>query len=357
MSRRLVVEADGGSRGNPGEAAYGAIVRDPETGEVLAEVAEAFGIATNNVAEYRGVIAGLRAAREVDPAAQVEVRLDSRLLVEQLTGNWKIKSPDLRLLADEVRRVLPSDRVSYVWVPREQNIHADRLVNQALDGASTLFSIARPRPGVPAGHEPSPATWLLLVRHGRTPYTRARRYSGGGLPGPSLDDVGRKQAAWVADQVASRGADAVISSPTVRCRETSEIISARLGVPVTVDDDWREHEFGEWEGLTPDEVARRYPDELAAWRASATAVVPGGESRAALAARVQRARDRVIEQYSGQVPVIVTHSMPIKMLVCLALGAPLTATAQVQPAPGSLTELRTYADGTAVVTGLGIRPQ
>lgn len=355
MTRRLVVEADGGSRGNPGEAAYGALVRDPATGEVLAEVAEAIGIATNNVAEYHGVIAGLQAAREVDPSAQVEVRLDSRLLVEQLTGNWKIKNSDLKKLADEASRVLPPDRVSYLWVPREQNIHADRLVNQALDGDPALYSVARPQRPAPVEPEPSAATWLLLVRHGRTPYTVERRYSGGGPPGPPLDDVGRKQAAWVADQVTSRGADVVVSSPAVRCRETAEIISARLGVPVAVDDDWREHEFGQWEGLLPDEIARRFPDELAAWRGSATAKVPGGESRAMLAARVQQARDRVLERYAGQVPVIVTHSMPIKTLVCVALGAPLTASAHVQPAPGSLTELRTYADGTAVVTGLGLR--
>ncbi len=356
MTRRLVVEADGGSRGNPGEAAYGALVRDPATGEILAEVAEAIGIATNNVAEYRGVIAGLRAAREVDPAARVEVRLDSQLLVEQLTGNWKVRNADLRPLAEEARRVLPAEQVSYRWVPREQNIHADRLVNQALDGDPALYSVARPQRAAPPEQEPSPATLLLLVRHGRTPYTVERRYSGGGPPGPPLDDVGRKQASWVADQVAARGADAVVSSPTVRCRQTAEIIAERLGVPVAVDADWREHEFGQWEGLTPDEVAQRFPEQLAAWRGSETAPAPDGESRAMLASRVRQARDRVLERYSGRVPVVVTHSMPIKTLVCLALGAPLTASTQVQPAPGSLTEFRAYADGSAVVTGLGLRP-
>ncbi|MFW5899270.1 MAG: histidine phosphatase family protein, partial [Jiangellaceae bacterium] len=105
-----------------------------------------------------------------------------------------------------------------------------------------------------------------------------------------------------------------------------------------------------------DEVAQRFPEQLAAWSGSETVPAPDGESRAMLAARVQQARDRVLERYSGRVPVVVTHSMPIKTLVCLALGAPLTASVHVQPAPGSLTELRTYADGTAVLTGLGLRP-
>src|SRR5690625_1437755 len=107
MSRRLIVEADGGSRGNPGPAAYGALVRDAETGEVLAETAETIGVATNNVAEYRGVLAGLHAAAAIDPDAEVEARLDSKLVVEQMSGRWKIKNQDLRPLALQVQRVLP----------------------------------------------------------------------------------------------------------------------------------------------------------------------------------------------------------------------------------------------------------
>ena len=93
---RLVVEADGGSRGNPGLAGYGAVVRDARTGEVLAEVSEPIGHATNNVAEYGGLVAGLRAAAKVAPGADAEVRMDSRLVVEQMSGRWKIKHPDLR---------------------------------------------------------------------------------------------------------------------------------------------------------------------------------------------------------------------------------------------------------------------
>jgi probable phosphoglycerate mutase len=139
MSRRLVVEADGGSRGNPGPAAYGAVVRDAVTGAVLAERAETIGTATNNVAEYRGLIAGLEAAHALDSEAVIEARLDSKLVVEQLAGRWKIKHPGLRPLALEARRAHAPSLVTYVWVPRAENTHADRLVNAALDG--------RPVPG------------------------------------------------------------------------------------------------------------------------------------------------------------------------------------------------------------------
>ncbi|MEU1792405.1 bifunctional RNase H/acid phosphatase [Streptomyces sparsogenes] len=133
MARRFLVEADGGSRGNPGPAGYGAVVRDAETGETLAEAAEYIGTATNNVAEYKGLIAGLRAAHALDPEAEVQVRMDSKLVVEQMSGRWKIKHPGMRPLAAEAKAVFPPGRVSYEWIPRERNKHADRLANEAMD--------------------------------------------------------------------------------------------------------------------------------------------------------------------------------------------------------------------------------
>jgi probable phosphoglycerate mutase len=131
-----VIEADGGSRGNPGPAGYGAAVKDADTGEVLAEVAEAIGVATNNVAEYGGLVAGLRAVAAIDPAATVEVRMDSKLVVEQMSGRWKIKHESMRRLVDEARAVIPPRQVRYTWVPRERNAHADRLANAAMDAAA-----------------------------------------------------------------------------------------------------------------------------------------------------------------------------------------------------------------------------
>lgn len=139
-ARRLVVEADGGSRGNPGPAGYGAVVLDAATGETLAEAAEYIGVATNNVAEYRGLIAGLTAAKALFPDAgasgpdlEVHVRMDSKLVVEQMSGRWKIKHPDMKPLAARAAAILPPSSVTYEWIPRAQNKHADRLANEAMD--------------------------------------------------------------------------------------------------------------------------------------------------------------------------------------------------------------------------------
>lgn len=357
MTRRLIVEADGGARGNPGPAAFGALVRDPHNGEVLAEVAEAIGVATNNVAEYRGVIAGLSLAREIDPGAQVNVRLDSKLIVEQMSGRWKIKNPDLKPLALEANRILPAGQVSYTWVPREQNKHADRLVNQALDGDPVSFVAESARPPAPAGVEDlSAASSLLLVRHGQTTDTVARRFAGGSIPGPPLDDLGREQAKRAAEALADAGAVAVLTSPIVRAAETAEVIASRLGLPLMAEPAWRECEFGAWEGLRIDEAAERFPDEITAWRASTASPAPGGESLDQMTARISAARDDVLERYSGQPVIVVTHSMPIRALMRLALDAPPEAIHRLRPAPGSVTELRTVAGGLTTVTAFGLRP-
>lgn len=131
--RRLVVEADGGSRGNPGPAAYGALVRDADSGEVLNREGLGIGVATNNVAEYSGLIAGLEMAQALDPQAAVEVRMDSKLVIEQMAGRWKVKHPDMKPLALAAGKLCPA-LVTWTWVPREQNKAADALVNSALDG-------------------------------------------------------------------------------------------------------------------------------------------------------------------------------------------------------------------------------
>ncbi|MFI1027043.1 bifunctional RNase H/acid phosphatase [Streptomyces sp. NPDC020951] len=161
--REFIVEADGGSRGNPGPAGYGSVVIDAGTGETLVERAEYIGVATNNVAEYRGLLAGLRAARELDPSAAVRVRMDSKLVVEQMSGRWKIKHPDMKPLAAEAARILPRAQVTYEWIPREQNKHADRLANEAMDAgkrgeqwdADASRAALHPRPSAPAAPEPS----------------------------------------------------------------------------------------------------------------------------------------------------------------------------------------------------------
>ncbi len=133
MPRELVIEADGGSRGNPGQSGSGAVVIDPVTGEILAEIGLYGGVASNNVAEYKAMIAGVRRALELDPDAVLHVRMDSKLVVEQMSGRWKIKHPDMAELAAQARELLTGTPVKFEWIPREINTRADRLANLAMD--------------------------------------------------------------------------------------------------------------------------------------------------------------------------------------------------------------------------------
>ena len=134
---RLVVEADGASRGNPGAAAGGAAVLDPETGQVVAKAGVLCGHASNNVAEYRGMIEGLDIALAMAPEGSVHVRMDSKLVVEQMSGRWKIKHPDMQDLARAARELIGSRSVTFEWIPREENARADAAANVALDRDET----------------------------------------------------------------------------------------------------------------------------------------------------------------------------------------------------------------------------
>lgn len=133
MARTLIVEADGGSRGNPGLSGSGAVVIDPVSGEILAEIGLYGGIASNNVAEYKAMIAGVRRALELDPDAELHIRMDSKLVVEQMSGRWKIKHPAMADLAQEARELLTGTPVRFEWVPRLENSRADKLANLAMD--------------------------------------------------------------------------------------------------------------------------------------------------------------------------------------------------------------------------------
>jgi ribonuclease HI len=129
---RLIVYADGAARGNPGPAGIGAVVAD-EDGRVVEEIAEGIGPATNNVAEYRAAIAGLRAAADRG-ARKVLLRSDSRLLIEQLAGRFRVKKPTLQRLHEEARALMKRfDAVDLEHVPRELNAEADRLANAGTD--------------------------------------------------------------------------------------------------------------------------------------------------------------------------------------------------------------------------------
>ena len=373
--RRLIVEADGGSRGNPGPAGYGAVVRDADTGEVLAERAAALGTTTNNVAEYQGLLAGLRAAAELAPSS-VEARLDSKLVVEQLTGRWKVRHPHLQPLAGEAAALVRAlGGVRFTWVPRAHNTHADRLANEAMDAAarggqwqrrSEVDSPARAPAGLtgapapagltgapgPAGpgwsaERPSP-TRMLLLRHGETRYSVDRRFSGrGDLP---LTELGRAQAEAAAKRIGDLPDVAgVVTSPLSRARETAAAVAAVTGLQPVVDEGLIETDFGEWEGLTFAEARERWPSEVDSWLASAGTAPPGGESFAAAARRVRRSRDRTIAAYPGQTVVVVSHVTPIKTLVQLGLDAGPSVLFRLHLDIASLSIVDWYAEGPASV--------
>jgi ribonuclease H / adenosylcobalamin/alpha-ribazole phosphatase len=363
VTRKLVVEADGGSRGNPGPAGYGALVRDPVTGEVLEEISDGLGRATNNVAEYSGLVAGLQAAARIAPQADVEVRMDSKLVVEQMSGRWQIKDQNLRSLArtaQDAERQL--GRVSYVWVPRARNADADRLANEAMDAAAgnpgrtgsppvEARGSAEPRPTVGWGPPRGRATKTLLLRHGQTALSTERRFAGrGDIP---LTEVGERQAAEAGARLAARGGiDLIVTSPLQRARRTAEAVAEATGVALQVEDDLAETDFGKWEGLTFAEASERWPDELSAWLASGDAAPPGGESFTATASRVSAALDRLLAAHDSQTLLLVSHVTPIKLLACRAMLAPLAALFRINLDVASLCEIDWYADGPAVVRSL-----
>ena len=132
MARHFVVTADGGARSNPvGHAAYGAVVY--ENNEVVKEIGASIGIASNNVAEYQGLIAGLKAVNEIDPTATILVKMDSKLVVEQMSGRWKVKHPNMQKLVKQAFATHEPTLVTYQWIPREENSHADSILNDVLD--------------------------------------------------------------------------------------------------------------------------------------------------------------------------------------------------------------------------------
>ncbi|MFC3966097.1 bifunctional RNase H/acid phosphatase [Nocardia jiangsuensis] len=377
----VVVEADGGSRGNPGPAGYGAVVFDAERAEVLAERRASIGVATNNVAEYRGLIAGLEAAVELG-AARVEVRMDSKLVVEQLSGRWKVKHASMIPLAEEARGLVAKfDAVTFTWIPRARNSHADRLANEAMDAAAgvevpPLAAEAGGVGGRPA--QPSPAasgagravasedslngrdrapgwtgargapTRLLLLRHGRTALSVERRYSGPG--NPPLDEVGEEQAARAAAMLATRGGiDAVVCSPLARAHATATAAAAALGLRAEVVDDLIETDFGTWEGLTFTEAATRDPDAHAAWLGDPALPPPGGESFAAVRARIERARDDLLARFPERTVLVVSHVTPIKTMLQLALDVGPTLLYRLHLDLAALSIAEFYPDGGASV--------
>jgi probable phosphoglycerate mutase len=196
----------------------------------------------------------------------------------------------------------------------------------------------------------APLTTLLL-RHGQTEMSAQRRFAGrGDIP---LTSAGLGQAAAAATRLAERGGiDGVVTSPLSRALRTAEVVADTVGVPLAVDPDLVETDFGDWEGLTFGEVLARWPDEMAEWQADASAAPPGGESFAAVAKRVEAALDRLLTGRKGQTVVVVSHVTPIKTLVCRALLAPPAAMFRMHLDVAALCEAAWFTDGPALLRSL-----
>jgi ribonuclease H / adenosylcobalamin/alpha-ribazole phosphatase len=361
VTERVVIEADGGSRGNPGPSGYGAVVRDADTGEVLRDIAGGIGIASNNVAEYRGLIAGLEAAVELG-AQHVEVRMDSKLVVQQMSGVWQIKHPDMQQLAKQAAVILREiPHTHFQHIPRAMNSYADRLANEAMDDQAAGHEW-RPRPaGSAAGPKASkpsntlygwsapsgPTTAATILRHGETPLSIEKRFSGRG--DAALTDRGNAQAQAAAERLSRVAFDVIVSSPLRRTRQTAEVVAARLGAEVVVEDGFAETDFGEWEGATFGEIGKSSPDALRAWLDDPNIAPPGGESMVSTAKRVAAARERAIAAYPDAKVLIVTHVTPIKLLLRDALDAPLHTVFRIHIDPASVSQIDWRSTGASVV--------
>jgi probable phosphoglycerate mutase len=284
--------------------------------------------------------------------------MDSKLVVEQMSGRWRVRHPDLQPLhaqGRELARALP--KVSFGWIPRERNSYADRLANEAMDAAAqgrtwapkeATRPVAEPKPaGLGYRAESGPPTTLLLVRHGATALSGTRF---AGRADPELTAAGEAQARAVAGRLAATAdVAAVVASPLHRTRQTAAPVAAALGVPVGIDDDLVEADFGHWDGRTFGEVAADWPAERAAWMVDPAVPPPGGESVDQVARRVRKSRDRLLAAHPGRTVVVVSHVTPIKLLLCAALGAPTASVFRLHLDTASLSVIEWYPTGPAVV--------
>lgn len=380
MASKFIVEADGGSRGNPGVAGSGAVVLDASSGAVLIEIARFIGVATNNVAEYVALVAGLEAAFDRDENAEILVRMDSKLVIEQMSGRWKIKHPDMIQLGKQVQDLVRGKDVTWQWIPREQNFRADALANKAMDdladsqssGTSvTVGKVNQLASAVTEFNETAPSsvrspvdvsfplTTIVLVRHGRTELTEARKISGGDGDDPSLSAAGNADAEKVAHALKAVGSQgswqriapisAVVTSPMKRARETAQIIAKGFGLQVTDNENLREISFGDWDGLSHEEAQAHDPELWRSWRGSWEVSPPNGESLEVFDQRLQLAREQIVERHTGKTVVVVAHVMPIRGFLRWAFDAAAAAYWRPQVAPCSISIIRVWGDQTAEV--------
>jgi len=356
----IFLYADGASRGNPGPAAYGVHIVD-SNGQLIADLGEQLGIATNNQAEYSGVIAGLRFLTTTDHRT-VTIRLDSKLVVEQLSGRWKIKNPGMQELAIEAQELLAGFDAKFEWVPREENAQADANANRALDqgdfstqaSANIALATIQPR-SIRAPRQLKEPTTIAVVRHGHTVNTEKNLISGGDGTDPELSELGLFEARAAADQLPILLSEfglpelsRVYHSPMLRTTQTGEAI-ATTKLELTADSRLKEIGFGDWEML---EMAQLETDELElvkSWRASMDVAPPNGESVMDMQERVWSALDEIIEDNRGKSVAVATHMMPTRAFAAAAFKGARNAYFNTNYSPGGISIYRFFDMGFAEV--------
>jgi probable phosphoglycerate mutase len=210
----------------------------------------------------------------------------------------------------------------------------------------------------------SAATTLIMVRHGRTAFTEAKRFSGAGGEDPPLSALGLEDAARAAQAINALGAEnsplpdveppsVVISSPLQRCRQTGGAIAERCGLDLVVEKEWEEIAFGVWDGLTFAQIAERWPAELARWQGSVDFAPEGAETVEAFQDRITAVLSRTLDQYRGKTILISTHTTPVRSVVASALDAGARALWRLRVAPASISVVRYWGDLDDIAKGVG----
>jgi ribonuclease H / adenosylcobalamin/alpha-ribazole phosphatase len=350
----IFLYADGASRGNPGPAAYGVHIIDAN-GAVIAEIGEALGVATNNQAEYAAVIAGLRFLTQT-PHRAVTIRMDSKLVVEQLSGRWKINNPQLRELADQAKALLLEFDAILEWIPREENSKADANANSALDkgnfstAADSQLELASVQPrSIRAPRQYLEPTTIIVVRHGHTINTEKNLVSGGDGTDPALSELGSAEAKSAASEIprlvklfSLPDPAIVFHSPMLRTTETAQEIAKSLNLDLQADARLKEIGFGEWEMMDMAQLETDSLDLVSAWRGSVVSAPPAGESVMQMKDRVWESLGEIIESYLGSCAVISTHMMPTRAIAAAALRGSDSIFWNLNTSPGGISVYRFF---------------
>ncbi|WP_456077508.1 reverse transcriptase-like protein [Intrasporangium oryzae] len=330
-------------------AGYGALVRDGATGEVLVELAQPLGTASNNVAEYSGLIAGLRAVLEIDAAAQVRVRMDSKLVIEQMSGRWKIKHEDMRRLALEARDLCAElseagGSVDFEWIPRERNKAADALSNEAMDGHSVRRVLTAPPAAGLSTDADTTASPPGRGSGGESPGAATAsppgRSSGGESPGAATASPPGRGSGGEPPGGTRTGLRLLLVQSPDDVSVTPRIVEA---VRRLVGGDARvvgaSDDASTAVASSLAEAVRANPDTDDAWAAPA-----GWEG---IDARVSAAYASLVE--AGGTVVVVTSRRGVLTVLSDVLGMPAERFWAIATAPGSLTGIEVWEDGSASV--------